>query len=64
MSLYLRLTIGPVIVCDLELFGTTTQHKDDSDPPPQLNGGQGTVVEPWVESPAVFGFHRQQGARP
>ena len=62
MSLYLRLTIGPVIVCDLELFGVR-QTKDDSDPPPQLNGGQGTIVEPWVESPVLFGFHRQQGER-
>ncbi len=61
MSLYLRLVIGPVIVCDLELFGVRQTDDDSNEPPAQLNGGQGTIVEPWVDSPALFGF---RGERP
>lgn len=51
MSLYLRLVVGPVVVCDIELFATKPT---DEEPPPQLNGGSGTLVEPYVED--VFGF--------
>lgn len=44
MSLYLRLVIGPVVVCDVELFGSAQKAADD--PPPQLNGGTGTLTYP------------------
>lgn len=54
MSLYLKLVIGPVIVCDIELFATQPDTADD-EPPPQLAGGSGTVLYPdQVED--VFGF--------
>lgn len=60
MSLYLRLVIGPVVVCDVELFGTVTPAEDET--PPQLNGGQGMVLEPCVDEtvivPDPFGFGR------
>lgn len=52
MSLYLRLVVGPVVVCDLEMFATKPPAAEE--PPPQLNGGSGTVVEPYVED--AFGF--------
>lgn len=57
MSLYLRLVVGPVVICDVELFGTTSK-PDPNEPPPQLNGGQGQVIDPWIDSSDVvrFGF--------
>lgn len=56
MSLYLRLVIGPLVICDLEMFATKSPPGADVSPP-QLNGGSGAVVEPWVDGGAVvFGF--------
>ena len=55
MSLYLRLVIGPVVVCDIELFGTT--QPDGDEPPAQLAGGTGTLAYPEpVEDIDAFGF--------
>jgi hypothetical protein len=52
MSLYLRCVIGPIVVCDIELFAS----KPDSDnAPPQLNGGTGNLAYPEVETPLGFG---------
>jgi hypothetical protein len=58
MSLHLRLAVGPVVLIDCELF--RVDHPDTSDePPPQLNGGQGTVLYPEPTEPAAFGFGRR-----
>lgn len=58
MSIYLRLVIGPVVVCDVDLFALRQQPSKD-DPPPHLNGGQGAVIEPYVDpATVVFGFRR------
>lgn len=61
MSLYLRLVIGPVVVCDIDLFATREVSKND-DPPPQLAGGTGTLTypDPLPDEPAVFGFGRRR----
>jgi hypothetical protein len=59
LSLYLRLVIGPVVVCDLELFGMTSKPDLDPEPPAQLAGGAGTVVSPESDEPEVFGFTRR-----
>jgi hypothetical protein len=52
VSLYLRLVVGPVVVCDIELFGTAKSTDDAA--PPQLNGGTGTLTYPEeVDGPAL-----------
>lgn len=57
--IYLRLVIGPVVVCDIDLFSTIDKPDPGKEPPPQLAGGQGQVVYPEpVEDEAVFGFRR------
>lgn len=57
MSLYLRLVIGPVVVCDIDLFSTVQQRSKDDDPPPQLAGGSGTLTYPdSPEQPHALGF--------
>lgn len=61
MSLYLRLVVGPVVVCDVELFASKDTPKGD-EPPPQLNGGSGTVMFPEVEGGVAFGFTKQPKA--
>lgn len=55
MSLYLRLVVGPVVICDIELFSTTSKPDPDKEPSPQLAGGTGTLAypDPLEES---FGF--------
>lgn len=59
MSFYLRLVIGPVVVCDIDLFSTRESSKPDEDPPPQLAGGQGSTYYPDPPAePVVFGFTR------
>lgn len=45
MSVYLRLVIGPLVIADIELFASKDTSKSD-DPPPQLNGGSGTIMQP------------------
>lgn len=59
MSLYLRLVIGPVVVCDIDLFATADKHDTSKEPPAQLAGGSGTLNYPDpipVGEPVVFGF--------
>lgn len=59
MSVYLRLVVGSVVVCDLDLFSKVTKPDPDKDPPPQLAGGTGTLIYPDPpEEPVAFGFSR------
>lgn len=58
MSLYLRLVIGPVVVCDIDLFSAAQRGPSTNEPPPQLAGGTGMLNEPYVDPdrPTCFGF--------
>lgn len=56
MSLHLRVALGPVVLIDCELFRLDVQ---DKEPPPQLNGGQGAVIEPYAEGLTPLGFSRR-----
>lgn len=50
----IRLILGRWV---LEVVADTTKPAEpDSEPPPQLAGGQGQLVEVWPEP--AFGFHR------
>lgn len=51
----LRLAIGPIVVCDIEFFAT---QEPVDDAPPQLAGGAGSIVEPYVAEIEEFGFTR------
>lgn len=65
MSLYLRLAIGPVVLCDLTLFETAQQHNPGDEPPPQLAGGQGQIVYPEpVDAEEAFGFQPTRRSAP
>lgn len=60
MSLYLRLVIGPIVVCDIDLFSVREQSSAD-DPPAQLAGGTGTLAYPDpLDDPVAFGFTRRR----
>lgn len=63
MSLYLRLVIGPVVVCDIDLFASVQKPDPDKEPPAQLAGGSGTLTYPeplHEDDPAAFGFTRRR----
>lgn len=45
MSIYLRLVIGPVVICDLEMFSAASK-PDPNQPPAQLAGGSGQMMYP------------------
>ena len=55
MSVQLRITLGPIILCDLELFALTPDPHEDDDTP-QLNGGQGTLHYPDLDNATAFGY--------
>lgn len=64
MSLYLRLVIGPVVVCDIDLF-TTANKPDPNEPPAQLAGGTGTLTypDPLPEEEPSLGFRPDKERR-
>ena len=56
MSVLLRFTVGPLVLCHLELFARDGD--PDDGPPAQLAGGAGLVIDPDPVEP--FGFGRAQ----
>lgn len=63
MSLYLRLVIGPVVVCDIDLFASVEKADPSKEPPAQLAGGTGTLTYPDPlpeDEPSLFGFTRRR----
>lgn len=58
MSVYFRLVIGPVVVADVEFFAAKDKPSTD-EPPPQLNGGTGTLTYPEPVEDVTLGFTRR-----
>jgi hypothetical protein len=59
--IYLRLVIGPVVICDIDLFSTVDKPDPDKEPPAQLAGGAGTLAYPEpLYDEAAFGFTRRK----
>lgn len=52
--IYLRLVVGPFVICDVDLFSRTRPTEDE--PPPQLNGGSGSLIYPDPVDEPHFGF--------
>lgn len=62
VSVYLRLVVGPIVVCDIELFASKPAPSDE--PPPQLNGGTGTLAyAEHLHEAHAFGFRARPNAQ-
>lgn len=53
MIVYIRL--GPIVLIDADILRKVQPQDPQTEPPPQLAGGQGAVIEPSLQA-IPFGF--------